>query len=335
MRALEIANDRSVQLVSREDPPSLAADEVRIGIRYSGICGSDLHLLNSEMAPPGLVLGHEFSGVITEVGAAVDGFGVGERVTVVPVAPCGHCRSCTVGESVCLEGLQAGPGLGRAGGYADSVVVPDVMVRRLPDSVSDVAGALAEPLAVAVRGVAHGGADPDAPVAVLGAGPIGFMTVVALQARGFTDIVAVDPNEARRKKVEALGVTGCAPAGAADSVPAGLRAAPRVVFDCTGHPSGVPLGLEMLPQAGSLIVVGVPFEPITTDFFSVATRELRVQGSLAYQEADFAEALEHLAAGRVPVDAVVTSIVALDEAWSSMQDLASGRSQHVKVLLKP
>lgn len=209
------------------------------------------------------------------------------------------------------------------------------MLFALPDDLSDMAGALVEPLAVACRGVDRSSARPEDRVVVLGGGPIGYMTVLVLLARGATNLVVVEPNASRAERVTALGVTVCSP-DEADAVAAReLGGAPRVVIDCTGHPSGGPLAISLLVQNGHLAVVGVTSTPVPTDFMTVTTKELTIVGSLAYDRENFAEALDHLAAGRIPVDAIVTSVRSLDEVGGIMRELAGGRADEVKVLIRP
>ena len=166
MRAVAIAEDRRLRAV-RMDRPVPGPGEVLVDVRYCGICGSDLHLpdLPAEFFPAGHVLGHEFTGVIAELGPAAGAWPVGERVAVFPMVACGACAPCRGGHpNLCDHGIDAGPGIGRQGGYAESVAVPAGMLRRLPDSVSDADGALIEPLAVAIRAIGRTEVTPSEPV---------------------------------------------------------------------------------------------------------------------------------------------------------------------------
>jgi threonine dehydrogenase-like Zn-dependent dehydrogenase len=158
------------------------------------------------------------------------------------------------------------------------------MLRRLPSTVSDRDGALAEPLAVALRAIRLSGAAPDEPVCVLGVGPIGLLAVV---------------------------------------------------IDSTGHPSGAPLALRLLPAAGRLTVVGLPDDPAALDLGLLAFKEITVRGSLVYDEHDFAAAVAHIAAGRIPCDRIITRVAPLDSAPAIVAELRGGATDHVKVLLTP
>ncbi|MEU7817624.1 alcohol dehydrogenase catalytic domain-containing protein [Pseudonocardia sp. NPDC049154] len=332
MRSIALGPDRRLSV--QEGPtPEPGAGEVRVDVAYSGICGSDLHAVyDQDPVAAGQVLGHEFSGRVARLGPGVTGWTVGERVTVLPIDACGECAACGREDGVCLAGLFLGPGLGRPGGFAESVVVPDRMLVRLPDEVDDRAGALVEPLAVGYRAARHTGAGPGARVLVLGAGPVGLLTVIGLRARGVESIALVESNPARRAVAEALDL-GVAAVGDAASAADLLGGPADAAVDATGHPSAPGSAFPVLRSGGTLVVVGICMVPAPLDLLTLATSELVVRGSLAYSRADFAEAVRMLASGSVPVDRIVTAVAALDEAGEIVEDLHGGRSQHVKVLL--
>ena len=176
MRAVAVAADRSLVTVERPQAQP-AAGQVLIEIAYCGICGSDLHFRDvPELFPEGTIPGHEMSGRVVGLGGGVPSWLLGERVTVLPFGQCGECELCRSGrEQVCPHAIPNGVGLGtgRPGGYAEHVVVDERMLFKLPDSVDDRAGALTEPLAVAVRAVERAALARDAPAMILGAGTIG------------------------------------------------------------------------------------------------------------------------------------------------------------------
>lgn len=338
MRAVAIGEDRRLRAVEM-DRPAPGPGEVLVEVRYCGICGSDLHLpeLPAEMIPAGHVLGHELTGVVAGLGPDAGGWAVGDRVAVFPMVACGTCGPCRGGRpNLCDHGIDGGPGIGRQGGYAEAVAVPAGMLRRLPDTVTDAAGALIEPLAVAIRAIRLTGVTPVEPVCVLGAGPIGALTVAGLRARGFSRVAVVEPAPGRRLAAERLGVHAVPPDQAIARIPCLLDGeAPAAVIDCTGHPSGAPLAIELLPAGGRLTIAGLPGEPASIQLDLLAVKELVVRGSLVYAEEDFAEALGHIAAGRIPCDRIVTTIAPLDQAPRWFADLTGGATDQVKVLLRP
>jgi (R,R)-butanediol dehydrogenase / meso-butanediol dehydrogenase / diacetyl reductase len=333
-----VTADRGVAVVTI-DRPAPAAGEVLLDVSYCGVCGSDLHMLGAaEGCPPGHVLGHEFTGVIAELGPQTDGWAVGDRVVVDPLISCGECDPCRTGHAnLCQqEGIDHGPGIGRQGAYAESVAVPAGMLRRLPRAVSDADGALIEPLAVAIRAIKISGATPDEPVCVLGAGPIGMLTVATLRARGFSRIAVVEPIPGRRAAAQRLGVPAVAPDDAITGVRSLLHdEPPAVAIDASGDPTGAPLAIELLRPAGRLTIVGLPDDPAPIDLGTVAFKELIVRGSLCSDDGDFTEALGCIAAGRIPCHQIVTTTASLDDAPALLKDLRSGATKQVKVLLRP
>jgi threonine dehydrogenase-like Zn-dependent dehydrogenase len=175
-----------------------------------------------------------------------------------------------------------------------------------------------------------------APGTALGAGPLGMLTTAVLRARGFGRVAVVEPAGARRAAAGRLGVPTVSP----DEAPARMASLladepPAVVIDTTGHPSGAPLAVGLLPPAGRLTVVGLPDDPAPIDLALLAVKELTVRGSLCYDEGDFTEALGHIAAGRIPCRQIITTIASLEEAPARLADLSAGTTQEIKILLRP
>lgn len=170
---------------------------------------------------------------------------------------------------------------------------------------------------------------------MLGGGPIGIMTAYALQLRGSERIVVVEPGQTRRDVVARLGFA-VADASDPDAVLAQLGGEPAaIVFDCTGHPSGIVAALALLRPRGRVVVVGVPVEPSTFALAGVVIAEHQIVGSLAYSVVDFERALDHLAAGRLRADDVITTVAELEAAGAWFAELTSGATEQVKVLLAP
>jgi (R,R)-butanediol dehydrogenase / meso-butanediol dehydrogenase / diacetyl reductase len=336
MRAVAIADDRSLQLVEVSEP-GLQPDEVRIAVSYCGICGSDLHMREMPAIPAGIVLGHEFTGVITETGPAVTGWKAGDRVTANPFDPCGTCDNCTTGyPELCPTNTQRGVGLvSYYGAYAETVVVPQGSLFRLPDGLSDKDGALAEPLAVGLHGVNLSGAAPGDPAVVLGGGPIGVMTALGLRAKGFEKVIVIEPTEVRRESLRSMGFAVSDVESQAGNVRAYLGGPPRVVFDATGHPVGIGTAVSMVAPAGTVVIVGIPSHPSTVHVTEIATKEVTIKGSLAYTEADWKQAIESLASGRIPAAGLITTVAPLEDADKWFGDLTSGTTRQIKVLLQP
>jgi 2-desacetyl-2-hydroxyethyl bacteriochlorophyllide A dehydrogenase len=335
MKAVVFAKPGLLEVVETVEP-AVNPDEVRVKVAYSGICGSDLHRLDRVTTPPGMLMGHEFCGTIAELGRDVTGWSLGDRAVILPMVACGHCWGCSLGQpELCEHGLLEGPGMGRPGGYAEYVSVPAGMLRRLPPELSLRHATLVEPLSVALHGIAVSGATPENGALVVGAGPIGLFAAIGLRARGFQKLLVVEANEARRAKVVELGFDAVAPGMTKDAVERAFASrGPVVAFDCTGHPSGAPLALEVLKAGSILVIIGVPDEPVPLDLRRVAVDELSIRGSIGYDDRDYTEAIEHIARGRVPCDEI-TTLAPLSDAQRWFDVLRSRTSGEMKVILQP
>jgi (R,R)-butanediol dehydrogenase/meso-butanediol dehydrogenase/diacetyl reductase len=333
-RSVQIGDDRRLVVVDRPVPPP-GPTEVEVTVAFCGICGSDLHFRDvPALFPSGTVPGHEIAGRISAVGDGVEGWSVGDRVAVLPFAQCGECELCLAGdEQVCPHAVANGVGLGtgRAGGYAERVLVDARMLFVLPDELDDQGAALAEPVAVGVHAVGKAGVDPAAPVAVVGAGPIGLVTALVLRARGFERIVLVSRNEARSQAARALGLRTVAleDARSLDSDP------PAAVFECAGTPAAATLALELVRPLGRVVLVGIALEALDIPAPAIVFKEAELVGALTYRRAEFAEAIDLLAAGDVPSEALITDVVGLERAEETFQTLTAPGNTQIKVLLEP
>ena len=337
MRVIAIAEDRTLAPSELEERP-LQPHEARVAVAFCGICGSDIHFRASEAIPPGTVMGHEFSGTLNEVGDAVEGFSPGDRVTVYPFVACGECSNCRRGDDhVCQQAAVTGLGLGtNPGAYAETVVVDGSMLVRIPDELSFEHGALVEPLAVALHGIDVGEARPRDRCVVVGAGPIGVMTALGLRARGIEDVLVVEKNERRQERVRALGFEAVGLAGVHDRVLAAFGGeAPDVVFECAGNPAAPELAIELVRSRGIVVLLGVLEAPVEISQLVLMIKEAQVRASFAYRREEFEEAVELIAAGRLPADRLITGRAPLEAAQTMFERLEDPATEDIKVLLAP
>lgn len=322
----------------RDEPPApLGPADVRIRVRRTGLCGSDIHafLGTHPFRKPPMVLGHELTGVVVEAGGTVSRLRAGDRVAVEPQITCGACDPCRRGAAnVCSRKVVLGT-TPWPGSLAETVVVPERTAYPLPDALDDVDGALVEPLAVGVHAARVAGVGLGDRVAVLGAGPIGLACGAAARQAGAGPLLAVDLQPRNLELAAALGATAVA-------TPAEAEAAARqafgahgadVVFVGVGKSSVVEQALRVLRRAGGRVVLVALFdEPVTVgDPFTIVGAEAALVGSQMYLPRDIETAIELLAARRVEFRKTVSHEVPLERAGDAFRLLLDRTEAPVKV----
>jgi 2-desacetyl-2-hydroxyethyl bacteriochlorophyllide A dehydrogenase len=251
---------------------------------------------------------------------------------------CGRCRFCRTGnENQCVEGGHHGQVIGvqLPGGYAEAVVADASSLFRLPDGATVQHGALTEPLAVGVRAVEAVDTPLADPVLVIGAGPIGVFTALALRAKGHERIFVVDRNPIRAEVARGLGFETRAAGDLERQLEALGVESPGAVVECAGAPAAASSALKMLRRQGRLVLVGLPGRDVSFDADTLVLNEIQVRGAAGYSRADFQRALDLLASGEVPIEDLITATVDLGEADAMFAELTSPETKHVKVLLQP
>jgi L-iditol 2-dehydrogenase len=339
MRVAMYYNNRDVRL--EELPvPRIGSGELLIRTRASGICGSDLmEWYRIQKAP--LVLGHEITGEVAEVGAGVESFKVGDRVFSTHHVPCGQCRYCLAGhQSVCdlLRTTHFEPG-----GFAEYIRVPKINVElgtlRIPDSMTFDEGSFIEPLACVVRAQRFAGIGAGQTVLVIGSGISGLLHIQLARARGAERIIATDISEFRLNAAKQFGAD--AVIHGSENVPEkllelnGSRRADRVVL-CAGALSAAQQATRSVDRGGTLLffaptAAGVDVPIPLFDFWR---DEINVVTSYAGSGDDLKESLELIRDRKVRVADMVTHRLPLADACLGFQLTASGQDS-IKVILDP
>jgi (R,R)-butanediol dehydrogenase / meso-butanediol dehydrogenase / diacetyl reductase len=340
MRALTIADDRSLQETEFASP-LLVDGWVRIDVAHCAICGSDLHLRRMpHIAGAGTVLGHEFSGWVSEISAGERRFKVGDQVVVWPKAGCGGCGMCQSGENHLCEVApwrQTSLGLGtRPGAYAESIVVPAYTVFPVPSGLPLEHAALTEPLSCGVHAMDRSGVHEDDTVVILGGGVIGFLIAHALKFVGVDRVVVIEPNGRRRQRLIETGLVAMDPASDQGMVKTMLGGQPSVVFECVGSTTALSEAIHRVKVGGTVVALGVNERPATLDSVELITKEIRIVSSFAQNRDAFAKALRMLADGAIPVSHIITDVVPLNAGVSRIMDeMMAGQGDHQVVLIRP
>lgn len=318
--------------------PRPGPGEVRIRVAATGICGTDLHIRDGEYpSSPPVVLGHEFSGIVDEVGAGVTGRRPGDRVVAQPQAlTCGRCRHCQRGElNLCPDRRSIGSGID--GAFAASVVVPARVTHVLPEAIDLVHAALMEPVAVAVRAVLEQGEVARGErVLVTGPGPIGILCAQVARGAGAEVLLVGLPEDAARLKL--AGSLGLATltlprAEAPAAVTAALGGEADRALECSGAAAGIDLCLGSLRAQGTLVQVGLGGAPRAIGIDRLVIRELRLVGTFAHTTASWQRALPLAAGGTLALAPLISHRLPLSR-WEEGFGLLD-RRQGLKIVLIP
>jgi L-idonate 5-dehydrogenase len=320
--------------------PPLAPEMVRVNFGAGGICGSDMHYfrhgrVGDFMVKAPLVLGHEIAGTIAAVGEKVSGLKVGTRVAVNPSRWCGHCRHCVEKRPNLCENIyfmgSASKTPHMAGGFATSFDATPAQCVPIPDHVSFAAAALCEPLAVCLHAVARAGKVAGKRGLVIGAGPIGILTLMAAQAQGMAEVAVADIAASPLEFAARTGASGTYDLGAN---PEALDAAEPfdVVFEASGAPAGLNSAIRATRRGGTVVLIGsLPGGQIPAMANAVMAREIDLLGSFRFS-GEFYTAVEMIASGKIDVTRIISAERPLREAPDAVR-LALDRARSMKVVL--
>ncbi|MFN0094487.1 MAG: zinc-binding dehydrogenase [Dehalococcoidia bacterium] len=349
MRAPVLHGTRSMSYDEVAHPDDPGPGEALLEVGLCGICGSDLHLYDSEMAAAsaGIVMGHEFGASVVAVGRDVEGWEAGDRVVATMPEPCMNCTFCRRGQTdLCYQhyridmeraGVERKGSLG-GGGYGPFIKTPAARLLRLPDTLDDRAAACVEPAAVGFHAVRNANMKFGDKVAILGAGPIGLFTLQCALAAGATRAIVVEPVAGRAKVATTLGAHAVIdPKSAPDTAAAvseALGGAPDVVFDAAGVPATLQQSVDFVRPGGHVMMVGVAFNNAPIRPSSWVTKRVSLKAVFAYSRADYKATIDLMSQGRIRTQEVVTSVVPASETVAAFERLLKPNAE-IKVLVDP
>lgn len=339
MRVGMYYNNKDVR-VEELPKPKIEADEILFKVKACGICGSDvLEWYRLKKAP--LVLGHEATGEIAEVGEKVKKYKVGQRVFVSHHVPCNTCRYCLSGNHTACETLHATNYF--PGGFSEYVRVPPINVERgvfiLPDEISNASGTFIEPLGCVVRGQRIANFRPGQSVLILGSGISGLLHLLLARAIGAKPIMMTDINDYRLKMAKELGADSVV--NAREDVIAHLRKnndnrlADQVIIS-TGATSAFEQALGAVDRAGTILCFAAPQPGVTmnipvNDFWRNAVKIIHSYGAAPQ---DLAEAMELIRSKKIAVDKLITHHLGLKDIGLGFKLVAEGKDC-IKVIIEP
>ncbi|MCJ1456333.1 hypothetical protein MMC28_006694 [Mycoblastus sanguinarius] len=350
MKALRFHGQRDIRLDDVEIP-QCGRGQVKVKPAFVGICGTDLHEylgganimpttphpITNEKVP--LTLGHEFSGVIEEVGEDVHDIKVGARVTVQPIIYDGTCGACKEGFINCCDNNGFVGLSGWGGGLSEHVVVPRKAVYEIPNSVSMEVAALVEPLSVAWHAVNISPFKKGDSVLILGGGPIGLAVIQALKAKGAEKIIVSEIAPRRKEFAKKFGAHYVLDP-TKDDVVTRVReicdgSGANVAFDAAGVQAGLDQAIQAIRARGTLVNIAIWEKTATITPNWLVFRERKYMGVATYQEGDFQDVLDAIASGRLKPESMITRKIQMDEVEEKgFKALIKDKDNHVKILIE-
>src|SRR5215203_1651306 len=302
--------------------PEPGPNEVLVEIRAVGVCGSDIHYyeegrIGSFVVEEPLVLGHESMGTVVALGDNATRHEVGDRVTLEPGVPDGTCRECRAGRYNVCQNVRffATPPID--GAFTNYVSINEDFAFALPDSLSDNAGALMEPLSVGIWACKKARVTAGDHILVTGAGPIGLLVMQVAFAQGATEVTVTDVAGERLQIARDLGATRALNVAEEPLEEAGLEA--DVLIECSGNERALGDGIRCVRPAGFAVVVGMgPNEETSVPLAFIQTREITLTGTFRYANT-YPIAIDLAASGKVDLDAMVTSHYGLADTEEALQ----------------
>ncbi|KAJ9605395.1 hypothetical protein H2200_010052 [Cladophialophora chaetospira] len=318
---------------------------VLVQVQYTGICGSDVHYwLHGRIADfvvtKPMVLGHESSGTVVEVGAQVKTLKTGDRVALEPGIPCRYCDRCKEGKYNLCSAMAFAATPPYDGTLAKYYVLPEDLCYKLPDHVSLEEGALLEPLSVAVHIVRQSNMKHGDTVIVFGAGPIGLLCCAVVKAFGASRVVAVDIQQSRLDFAVQFANTAAFIPDAASSAQDnasrllqdnGLDSGADIVIDASGAEPSIQTGIHALRTGGTYVQGGIGRPEITFPIMSACTRELTLKGSFRYGPGDYEFGLSLIATGKIDVKKLISKTFAFEDAEQAFHTVKAGKG--IKTLI--
>ncbi len=315
--------------------PKIKANEVLLKIKSVGLCGTDLHIYNGGMnLPTPLTMGHEFSGVIMEIGSQVKNLKIGDRVVAEHVINCGKCHYCLSGKpNLCSNAKVIG--LHLPGALSEFLAVPANLIYKIPDSISFEEAALIEPLSIAYYAVKKAGFVLGKKIAVIGQGPIGLLVDQILQASG-AEVIGVDVFEPRLKFAQKKKwVNHIINSKKTDPIKEIKKLAPDgvdMVFEVVGQEITAEMSFEITRRDGDVFILGVFEAPSKINLMHIVKKELNVHGSWTCAFS-FLPSIELVADKKIDLKSLITHRYQASKTIQAFKDAANYKDNRIKTVI--
>lgn len=326
VKALVKTGKRNMELREVE-LPAISAGELLLRIQYTGICGSDLSNYKKEHEFP-VILGHEYSGIVEEVGSAADGFAKGDLVAVNPITPCETCYICRQGRQQNCPNLKI-----KNRGFAEFVNVSAANCHRVSDALS---GAIVEPLACGVHAAGKARIALGDTVVIFGAGMIGLVSMKAAELNGAARRILVDTNPRRLALAAAWGATDTinpSETNVVAEIEQLTQGAVQQAIDAVGLAATRQQAVQVVEKGGRVIFVGLHHDDTVLPGNTIVSREVEILGSSCYAHSDFARAISLVENRIVVPDRTWLDVRPLEEGKAAFDEQTEGSAPYPKIVL--
>jgi threonine dehydrogenase-like Zn-dependent dehydrogenase len=339
MRAAFIQKPMSMVFTDVDEPQITKANELKIKVKVTGICGSEIHAYHGTHAyriPP-VVSGHEFAGEVVEIGSNVAKYSIGDRVTVEPQYGCGECPYCRNGHyNVCKNKVVLGSNKW-SGSFGEYVIAPEEAVIPLPDNITYEQGALIEPLAVGLHIVKKSKLEIGQTAAIIGAGTIGLSILISAKMAGAQNIIVSDIVEYNLQVAKQLGATYCINSTREETVEMynhySTNTGIDMVFVAVDAISAFQTALDIVSPRGTIGILAPPRNAQGCDMTNITTKELRIVGSYMYVSREFEMIREKIADRTIDVTPLISKIMPIEDATEAMKIADKKTENIIKILM--
>jgi threonine dehydrogenase-like Zn-dependent dehydrogenase len=315
------------KIVYKEDYPKPipGPDEVLVKVHYCAICGSDITNFKYKLYQTPLIMGHEFSGEVEELGSNIKAFNIGDKVTGVNIIPEGRYEKIS------------GIGVFRNGGFAEYVKIPKDDLFHTPKNVSLKECSLIEPFAVCIRAMKSSDIKHKQNIVIIGGGNLGLTTLnLLLCEKDPNYVIIVEPHEFLRNKAIEMGATGAFPPNKVK-----IRrffksnGLPSIIFECSGNENGLKLGMELVKRGGTIISEGIFRNNISFPIFLLNSKELTITGTISHSREDVLDTIELFSKQKVDLAKFISEVIPLDGIQRAFEKfLEPGERKFIKILVK-
>jgi len=351
MKAAVFFGQKDIRVVDVEEPQISKPNEVKIKVCYCGICGSDIeeylygpivvptepHPLTGRMRP--IILGHEFSGEVVDVGKNVKSVNIGDKVVVNPILSCGECYWCKR-DTPCLCKRMACMGLGTDGAFAQYIVVPTENCYKVSLEAPLDKLALAEPTGVALRAIRKAGMQVGDDIIIIGAGTIGLIALQIARIAGANKIFVIVRSPGRIKLAEKMGASAVLNSST-DDIEKEIQhlthgEGVNKIIVLAGNKSLPGFASALVEKGGLVMLLGISPQPCPININDVVISEKCLLGSHGYNKNDFKKSVNFIVSGMLDIDTLITKRIKLNDiVREGFEELAVPHGKNIKILVSP